>query len=65
VLTLGSAAFDAQAGGSTSVAVRLSGAARRLLRARGALRVRASVTLTDAAGNAATRRATYTLSARG
>ncbi len=64
VLTLGTGAFDATAGATASAAVRLSPVARRLLRARGHLRVRAAVTLTDAAGNAVTRRATYTLAAR-
>jgi hypothetical protein len=41
VLTLGTGAFDATAGGTASAAVRLSPAARRLLQARGRLRVRA------------------------
>lgn len=63
VLTLGRGAFEAAAGESVSVPLRLSAVARRLLRARGGLRARATVTATDDLGNATTRRATFTLAA--
>lgn len=63
VLTLGRGAFDTGGDASASVPVRLSAAARRLLRARGQLRVRATVLVIDDAGNQTTRRVTFTAAA--
>lgn len=63
MIALGRTSFTAAAGVRAAVAVTLSKADRRLLRARGRLRARATITLTDGQGDTTVRSYVFTLRA--